>query len=51
MLAEHGILAISPELGTMMHESESFFLNELRLEEVLRANYVWIFNSMKKLGS
>lgn len=43
MLGEHGIVAISPELGTNNKQSDHFVLtNETLLKHVIQTNDKWI---------
>jgi hypothetical protein len=50
MFGAHGILAMSPELGTSNKLSEEFFIHsEKVLKETISANYPWIKYTMMKL--
>ena len=43
MLGERGVYALSPELGTHSHKSETFFIrSEKALMDVVTQNYPWI---------
>ena len=50
MLYEHGIFAISPELGTSDNRTNTFFIEDPAvLEDVLQQNNEWISFAMNKL--
>jgi len=50
MLHEMGVFAMSPELGLQLQESETFFIkNSDDLENVIKDNSKWIWNTMKLL--
>lgn len=52
MLANFGIVAASPELGTNDRESFDFFIEERPvIYEVLEENLDWILFCFKKMGS
>ena len=52
MLGKHGILAMSPELGTSDKRTEDFFIKDPQvLKETLSQNYPWIKYTMFKLMS
>ena len=49
MLGERGVYAISPELGTTSHSSETFFIkSEHALKKVLVENYDWLEKLMAR---
>lgn len=50
MLGKHGILAMSPELGTSLPGSQHFFIeNPTMLKETLKQNYPWVLYTTLKL--
>jgi hypothetical protein len=51
MLGKHGILAMSPELGTADKRTEDFFIKDpITLKETVSKNYPWIKYTMLKLS-
>jgi hypothetical protein len=50
MLAEHGVYAISPELGTDNPQSDYFFIyNTNVLKEVMEVNIDWMMGTYMRL--
>ena len=50
MLKEHGVYAMSPELGSMNGQSETFFISSPNMiKQVLEENYIWIDYVIDKL--
>jgi hypothetical protein len=50
MLHEHGIYAMSPELGTDDERSEHFYISDFNpLKDTVESNYIWIHNVIAML--
>lgn len=50
MLKEHGIYAVSPELGTSDPFSNYFYMNNFGyVQDICKANHPWIFYMIKML--
>lgn len=52
MLGERGIYAVSHDLGTNQPYSKSYFFNDkTQVENIVEANFPWIFSMIKYLHS
>ena len=50
MLGQHGIVALSPELGTSFKKTDTFIIKDYNvLKGVIVANQQWIWDSIKLL--
>ncbi len=50
MLSEHGVYAMSPEIGSSNHNSDVFFISKAEnIRITMEQNFVWIEYIMLKL--